>query len=137
MSRSPYYGQLQVTSLPSEVKTIWYSRDDELEPLPSWRWSWQHQTDMEQVEQRELAIKILECVRLDDRHQLVLQRRIFEDVTLEDIAQELGVCKERVRQMEAKILRHLRTIQNRFTGINPWDLTRAEVTTWRGWRWHR
>lgn len=137
MSRSPYYGQLQTASMPSEVKQIWYSRDEELEPLPSWRWSWQHQTNMEHVEQRELAIKILECVRLDDRHQLVLQRRIFEDATLEDIAKELGVGKERVRQMENKILRHLRKVQNRFTGIDPWALTRAEVTTWRGWRWRR
>lgn len=137
MSRSPYYGQLNIASLPSEVKAIWYSRDEELPELPQHRWSWELQTDMEQVEQRELAIKILESVYLDDRHQLVLQRRIFEDVTLEDVAQEIGVSSERVRQMEAKILRHLRTIQNRFTGINPWDLTRAEVTTWRGWRWHR
>jgi len=137
MSRSPYYGQLNIASLPSEVKAIWYSRDEELPELPQHRWSWELQTDMEQVEQRELAIKILESVYLDDRHQLVLQRRIFEDVTLEDVAQEIGVTRERVRQMEAKILRHLRTIQNRFTGINPWDLTRAEVTTWRGWRWHR
>ena len=49
MSRSPYYGQLQVTSLPSEVKTIWYSRDDELPELPRHLWSWQLQDDMSLV----------------------------------------------------------------------------------------
>ena len=31
---TPWYGKLQVTALPSEVKTIWYSRDDELPELP-------------------------------------------------------------------------------------------------------
>lgn len=137
MSRSRYYGQLNIASLPSEVKAIWYSRDEELPELPQHRWSWELQTDMEEVERRELASKILECVHLTDRYQLVLQRRIIEEATLEEVAEELAITKERVRQMELKILRHLRTVQKRFTGINPWDLTRAEVTTWRGWRWCR
>lgn len=136
-TRSPYYGQLLVASLPSEVKTLWYTRDDELPELPRHRWSWQLQDDMEQVEQRELAIKILELIRLDDRHLLVLQRRIFEEATLDDVGEELGVCKERVRQMENKVLRRLRQVQNRFTGINPWDLCRAEVITWRSWTWRQ
>lgn len=134
---SPWYGKLMTASLPSEVKQIWYSRDEELPELPKHRWSWELQDDMEQVEQRELAIKILESVALNDRHQLVLLRRIFEDATLDDIAEELGVTKERVRQMELKVLRHLRKVQNKFTGIKPWDLTRAEVTTWRGWTWRQ
>jgi len=134
---SPWYGKLMTASLPSEVKKIWFSRDEELPELPQHRWSWELQDDMEQVEQRELAIKILESVALNDRHQLVLLRRIFEDATLDDIAEELGVTKERVRQMELKVLRHLRKVQNKFTGINPWDLTRAEVTTWRGWTWRQ
>lgn len=131
---SPWYGKLMTASLPSEVKSIWYSRDDELPELPQHRWSWQYETDVEEAERRELAIKILDSFALTDRYLLVLQRRIFEDATLDDIAEELGVTKERVRQMELKVLRHLRKVQNRFTGINPWDLSRAEVTTWRGWR---
>ena len=31
---SPFYGKLGVASLPSEVKTIWYSRNDELPERP-------------------------------------------------------------------------------------------------------
>lgn len=134
---SPWYGKLMTASLPSEVKKIWYSRDDELEPLPSWRWSWQYETDVEDSERRELATKILDSLALSDRYLLVLQRRIFEDATLDDVAEELGVTKERVRQMELKVLRHLRKVQNKFTGINPWELSRAEVTTWRGWTWRQ
>ena len=134
---SPWYGKLMTASLPSEVKQIWYSRDDELPELPQHKWSWQLQDDIEQIEMRELVIKILESVALDDRHQLVLLRRIVEEATLEEVGEELGVGKERVRQMEGKVLRRLRQVQNKFTGINPWELSRAEVTTWRGWIWRQ
>ena len=50
--RAPRYGELGVVNLPSEVKTIWHSRDEELPELPSWRWSFQHQADLQQVEDR-------------------------------------------------------------------------------------
>jgi RNA polymerase sigma factor (sigma-70 family) len=132
---SPWYGKVMTASLPSEVKKIWFSRDEELPELPQHRWSWELQDDMEQIEQRELAVKILESVALDKRHVFVLHRRIIDEATLQEVSEELGVTRERVRQMELKVLRHLRKVQNRFTGINPWDLSRAEVTTWRGWRW--
>lgn len=132
---SPFYGQLNTANNPSEVNRIWYSRDDELEPLPAWRWSFDYVTDLEQVEQRELLGKILEAANLDERYSLVLQRLVLEDCTLEDVGKELGVTRERVRQMEAKVLRRLRHVQQQFTGVSRLDLIRAEVTTWRGWKW--
>jgi DNA-directed RNA polymerase sigma subunit (sigma70/sigma32) len=132
---SPHYGKLMTASLPSEVKRIWYSRDEELPELPRHRWSWELQDDMEQVEQRELLQKILEAACLDERYSLVLQRLVLEDCTLEDVGQELGVGKERVRQMEAKVLRRLRQVQQQFTGVSRYDLIRAEVMTWRRWTW--
>lgn len=132
---TPWYGKLQTASLPGEVKTIWYSRGDEQSPLPSWRWSFEHQTDMEHVEQRDLLVKILEASGLDDRHMLVLQRMVLDSCTLEDVGQELGVTKERVRQMEIRAIRRLRQAQYRFTGIRPWELHGSEVMTWQRWRW--
>lgn len=132
---SPFYGQLNIASNPSEVNRIWYSRDEELEPLPAWRWSFDYVTDLEQVEQRELLEKILEAADLDERYSLVLQRLVLEDCTLEDVGQELGVSRERVRQMEQRVLRRLRQVQQRFTNVSRYDLIRAEVTTWRRWSW--
>ena len=132
---SPFYGQLNIASNPSEVNRIWYSRDEELEPLPAWRWSFDYVTDLEQVEQRELLEKILEAADLSERHSLVLQRRVLEHCTLEDVGQELGVSRERVRQMEQRVLRRLRQVQQRFTNVSRYDLIRAEVTTWRRWSW--
>lgn len=132
---SPYYGKLMTASLPSEVKRIWYSRDEELPELPQHRWSWELQDDLERVEQRELLEKILEAADLDERHSLVLQRLVLEDCTLEDVGQELGLSRERVRQMEARVLRRLRQVQQRFTNVRFYDLIRAEVMTWRRWTW--
>jgi len=112
-TRPPYYGQLQIAKQPSEVRVIWHTRDDELEPLPSWRWSFDHQTDMESVEQRELLEKILESAGMNEREEIVLRMLTIEDYTLEEIGQVLGVTKERVRQIEVRTLEKLRRIAER------------------------
>lgn len=44
---------------------------------------------------------------MDDRDWLVLCGHQLEDLTLDDIGSELKVCKERVRQIEAKVLNRL------------------------------
>jgi DNA-directed RNA polymerase specialized sigma24 family protein len=131
--RSPFYGQLQTASLPSEVKAIWYSRDEELEPLPSWRWSFDHQTDLEAVEQRDLLEKILESAGMNEREEIVLRMLTIEGYTLEEIGQVLGVTKERVRQMEIRILRKLRKAQWRYTGIPPWEV-HSDIIHWQYYR---
>ena len=132
MSRSPYYGQLQVTSLPSEVKTIWYSRDDELEQLPSWRWSWQHQTDMEQVEQRDLLVKILEVTNLTDKEATAIEMVAIGSATFADLADEIGVSNARAQQLYNHAIRKLRRMQAGFTGIRHGDLL-TEIYTWRAY----
>jgi len=46
--------------------------------------------------------------KLPSRLQYVIKERFFEDSTLENIAKELGVSRERVRQNEARALRELK-----------------------------
>lgn len=132
--RSPYYGQLMTETLPSEVKKIWYSRDEELEPLPSWRWSFEMQADMEQVEQRELLVKILEDTPLTDREELVIRLMVIEELTLDEAGLQLGVTKERARQIYLKGIRRLRRHQQKITGVTVWDLD-CEVMTWNRYSW--
>lgn len=134
MPRSPFYGKLDAVNTPSEVKQIWHTRDDELEPLPQHKWSFDYITDLEQVEQRELLEKILEeAIHLNEQHWLVLRMRILGDCTLEEVGQELGVGRERVRQIEFRMLLILRAVQYKFTGIRL-GYYDSEVTTWRQWK---
>ena len=130
--RSPYYGQLMTESLPSEVKKLWYSRDDELEPLPSWRWSFQHQTDLEQVEQRELLVKILEATILTDNEAKAIEMVAIGSATFADLSDELGVSPPRALQIYNHAIRKLRKMQAAFTGIPTWDLL-SEIYTWRAY----
>lgn len=133
---SPYYGKLQTASLPSEVKRIWYSRDDELPELPRHRWSFELQSDMEQVEQRELVVKLLEAFCFTDREDLVVQMLVMDGATLEEAGQELGVTKERIRQIYMKAMRKARTRQKSVTGAQLWHMD-CEVTTWRRYSWEQ
>jgi len=133
---SPYYGKLMTAQLPSEVKRIWYSRDDELPELPRHRWSFELQSDMEQVEQRELVVKLLETICFTDREDLVVQMLVMDGATLEEAGQELGVTKERVRQIYMKAMRKARTRQKSVTGAQLWHMD-CEVTTWRHYSWEQ
>lgn len=92
------------------ARHLWYSRNDEPEPLagpdefgPLW-------TDNSRLDQRIAGQQLLAMIQdtLSDRDRLVLEMRL-QDMTLADIAETLGVTRERVRQIEAKLIRTIRT----------------------------
>jgi len=133
---SQYYGQLMTESLPSEVKRIWYSRDDELPDLPQHKWSWELEDDLEQVERRDLLIKILTDAPLSDRHALVVELVVIQEFTLAEVGLRIGLTKERVRQMYLQAMRKLRRHQFQITQVQAYELD-CEVTTWRQWKWSK
>lgn len=135
MSRSTYYGRLNVQSIPSEVKKIWYSRDEELPELPRHKWSWQLEDDMELFEAKDLLNKILIDAPLSDRQMLVVELWAIEELTYEEISQRLNVTKERVRQIYVRAMRKLRDHQAKVTGISAYGL--GEVMTWSHWQWSK
>jgi RNA polymerase sigma factor (sigma-70 family) len=106
--RAPRYGELGVVNLVSEVKVLWFTRDQELPELPSWRWAHQHQIDMQQLEDRDVVKALLERTELTEREDLVIRMVVIEDYTHEDVGAFLGVTHERVRQILNKGLRRLR-----------------------------
>jgi len=74
------------------------------------------------VEQREVAKLLSEAVHsLPEKLGGVLQMRFVEELTLEEVGNELGVCRERVRQLEQKGLRMLRhpTRTRALRGLGP------------------
>ena len=64
------------------------------------------QNVVEEEERRQIVKAILET--LPKREQMILECRFFEGKTLEETGQELSVTRERIRQIEARALRHLR-----------------------------
>lgn len=72
---------------------------------------------------RTYAPGLLEEVEnLDDRQKLVITLRYRSRLTLEDVAKELHVTRERVRQIEAKSIRILRSRES----LNHWLLVPME-----------
>jgi RNA polymerase sigma factor (sigma-70 family) len=67
--------------------------------------------DPERSASRAQVTRLLQVAmdRLTTREAQVLQGRFFDDLTLEEIGQRLGVTKERIRQAEFKALRKLRS----------------------------
>jgi predicted DNA-binding protein (UPF0251 family) len=134
---SPLYGKLMTATLPSEIKSLWYSRDDELPELPRHNWSFDLITDMDPVENRDLLFKILENCPLTDREMLAIKLIEHEGYTLDEAAQELDCGRERARQIHMKAMRKIRTYQIKITGKKLWALE-CEVMTWRRFRqWTR
>lgn len=131
---SGFYGQLMTASLPSEVKKIWYSRDEELPELPRQGWSWQHEDNMDQVERRELLTKIFIDAPLTDRQELLIRLLVIEELTLVEVGQQLSISGQRVRQIYAQAMRRLRRHQMDITGIPTYELD-CEVMTWNHWKW--
>lgn len=130
---SPYYGKLKTASLPSEVKAIWYSRNDEPPECPRHGWSWEQVTEPDH-ESLDLALKILAVTPLTEREVVAIRLMVFEGCTLEEAGREMDCTRSRVQQIVNKGIRRLRIWQQTVTGIKPDDLY-CEVTTWRGWTW--
>ena len=130
---SPHYGKLNVASLPSAVKQIWYSRDDEPPPCEPHGWSWEQVTEPD-YEALDLIRKILDATPLTERETQAIWLHVIEGNTLDEIGEVMNCTRERVRQIIGKGLRRLRTYQEQVTGVSPFDID-PEVSTWRGWQW--
>lgn len=131
---SPYYGQLKTAELPSQVKSIWYSRDDELPDLPTTgNLALFQQTDPDQDLAIDFARRLVEITPLTDREVVAVRMCVLEDCTLEEAGQELDCTRERVRQILSKALRRFRHHQTQLTGIKPWDVD-DRVMPWFWWK---
>ena len=107
-----YWGRLGAANLSGSVGRIWFTRNDELPPLPTYEAVEDYNDSLEAYERRELAFKLLEVaeLRLRRREAYVVVRRIMHGQTYSEVARELGVTQERIRQIEVKAVRKLKTV---------------------------
>ncbi|MEX1266421.1 MAG: sigma-70 family RNA polymerase sigma factor, partial [Woeseia sp.] len=97
-----------------EHATVTSAGDDERAPLESIAAS--RHTEPAQCAQREAVCHLLEqwVAELGDKQRAVVERRFglhgYRRLTLAQIGRELGVTRERVRQIQLEALRNLRTM---------------------------
>lgn len=128
-----HYGKLNTKQLPSEVKTIWYSRDHELPELPTTgTLAIFDQTDPTQEDRIDLARRLVEITPLTDQERVAIQLHVLMDYTLVETGEFIDRSPERVRQIIAKGLRRLRRWQEQLTGISALDIDPA-VVSWFWW----
>lgn len=133
----PYYGKLNVKSLPHEVHQIWLTRNSEPEECEPAGFSWMLATDPDEEDRRDLARRLVEITPLTEQEELVVRMCVLEGATLKEAGDELGGrTTERVRQILLKGLRRFRKHQRQLTGVDPWDID-DRVMPYFWWRIER
>jgi RNA polymerase sigma factor (sigma-70 family) len=63
----------------------------------------------EAIDRAELVRKLIAIANLTPIQEAVLRRRFFDPETLQEIADDYGVCRERIRQHEQTAMRKIRS----------------------------
>ena len=104
------YGALQIHKASNSIRTLWYSKDEEPEPVETYQLcdrEWQDPTEHELAMDRRLLVCAL-LDRLDDRRRDVLIMHHVDEMTLEEIGKLYGITRERVRQIERDAIRRVK-----------------------------
>ena len=129
----PHYGKLGVANLPSEVKAIWYSRDQEpppCEPVDIW---WPMQTDPDLALMQDFARRLVEATPLTEAEEQAVALCVLDNCTLREAGEVMGRTQERVRQILMKAMRRFRRHQSELTGVPMWEVD-DRVMPWFWWK---
>lgn len=113
IGRPWYWGKLGMANLNGSVGRIWFTRNDELPPLPIYEAVEDYNDSLEAYERRELALKLLEVAELRQREAYVVAQCIMYGESRAEVARELGVSTERIRQIETRAVRKLKRVLRR------------------------
>lgn len=108
MTRRKHLPHGTLVGIDQEVKRLWFQRDLEPEllsgkPVPD------IPDESDPLRDRDARILFNWAMSMTaPQEQLVLNLRFLEELTLREIAEKMGVTKERIRQIEAKAMRRIR-----------------------------
>lgn len=122
MSRADYWGKLGIASLPSEVREIWYSRNEEPKPCGRPLKRLASETDeLETFADKDLVYKLIEATPLGEREEMVVAMHICAGFTLVEIAEKLNISNTRVAQIFHKAIRKFRRAASKMQKDNAHD----------------
>lgn len=114
--RGNHYGKLGVACLSSEVKTLWYNRHIDPAPCEPVDTYWPSYTDPDILLMQDFVQKLVFITPLNDNEERAIMLCVIDTCTLREAGQEIGVTRERVRQILIKALRKFRTHHKELTG---------------------
>jgi DNA-directed RNA polymerase sigma subunit (sigma70/sigma32) len=111
--RSPLYGKLNILSLHTEVRTIWYTKDDELRDLPDLDLKTCGTTGFNCVENKMILDFLYNESNISNREKQVFYMRFVLEMTLDEIGEKMFVSRERIRQIEGRLVRRIKDVADR------------------------
>lgn len=120
-----HYGKINIASIPSEVRTIWYTKEQEPDPCEvaeEFRFDNNYgNSGVTSFEHQEFLQFILNKSCLIDRLYEVVYLYFFDNCTFAQIADELNISNARAQQLLAKALRRIRFICGSYGYIHYFD----------------
>ena len=111
--RIPLYGKLNTKNLPKEVRYIWYTKHDELNDLPGLDLETCETTGLNCIENQMILDFLYKEAKITNREKQVFYMRFVLEMTLDEIGDKMFVTRERIRQIESKMIRKIRRVADK------------------------
>jgi DNA-directed RNA polymerase specialized sigma subunit len=103
------YGTIGIVSLPSEVRQIWYTRNNKMKKSPRPIGApLAELTEFEVLTAKDYAHKLIEITPLTQREEIIVAMYICAGFSLKEVAQVMDLTRESVRKIVIKILQKFR-----------------------------
>ena len=111
--RTSLYGKLNTKKLPMEVRYIWYTKHDELNDLPGLDLETCETTGLNCIENQMILDFLYKEAKITNREKQVFYMRFVLEMTLDEIGDKMFVTRERIRQIESKMIRKIKRVADK------------------------
>lgn len=119
-----HYGKINIASIPSEVRTIWYTKEQEPDPCEvaeEYRFDNDFgNCEIDKIVNRNFLQLLINKSALDERLICVVCLYFFDGFNFSEIADELNISNARAQQLLHKAIFRMRSCC-RYYGFTLWD----------------